>query len=691
MSPGSRALGEDADALSRPARDEGECPNASGAKGAPVCNPEVSQRSSVPPSATEARKPRRSLRQYYKSLFFPSIVNLRSGVRRLVCIDILRGISIIGMCIAHGINRTAYSEWYLQLDTLQKKVVVAIQSPAIFFAAYRGIFSMCSGCVYSYLNSQSIERLVLSKKPFPRKAKRICAVYIASVLRAFVSYFVLQLFNAIGEYALAFMQSYATGGNIFTKHWYEVNPPRATAMTYFAYSSLIENILFFPVYLCVLLFCNATSREKVGRPAQASGGGEEGIQQSPFQSEAVSIKRVLQNDLVRANLINASIFYILGFAIAFLTPFVRQWCASSLGITEPEFNQLEFAWEYTDRQSFAEAQFYYTLAGRYMSLFPFYGSTCFGYVIGHILAISRLYQKALEDRVPNYTHSLTRYSDVVVLPHSFRVWVYSVLFAIVVPFALIGFPAAFYAGNFIVDPVTGKMDSNYLKLGEFILISGSQILLIILSIYTMEGRTAFACCRAAQKVSWVLKFSTLSLTFFVLQTFIYRIPSWWLQYYYPDLFHGREKNPYAFYGNLLYGAVVVVLALAALDSIECRFTLDWAVSRLGGLFSGKLLELRPLSDCHLNVWPSMLLVRPPKLPRDYAEIGLHTVPWRKVWEYERTGKLSPEVAGGPGKLSQSMDPFRKEMGYVMMHMGDCSGASGQGGLVGETVSESVNG
>lgn len=375
---------------------------------------------------------------------------------------------------------------------------------------------------------------------------------------------------------------------------------------------------------------------------------------------------------IATSLTTAGIIFLLSYCIIIPTPHVVDALASAIGIPSDNFCFLPHGLRYSTTPSpqpsptpapqqdptlgkinspadYIKGYFLVAFGANYYPVFPYYCATMMGFVLGLCLLAAYYSKKeynqhqansfnkeqqnvALLKSEPSVTpkggdkapHKPKRYSDFPIADPKFVRIIYGAMggFAGIMTcsgFIGIGVKGTFFAG------IDGGIDfSGYcMRREEGMAVFGLGMFLIIGFVALFEGSTVRNCCKHLQRASYILRFSTVSLTIFTCQIWIDLMGKFVLSRFFPKILSKEEQNVLVIILIIPLTVLTYWIFTTVSDSIANMWTLDWMISRIGGLATGRYGKQRPLVEYHRRVRPMCLLAKAPRKEADFDFVPVY--------------------------------------------------------------------
>ncbi|EFO64470.1 Hypothetical protein GLP15_1370 [Giardia lamblia P15] len=656
--------------------------------------------------------------------FYPHIVDMEDGVSRMSSLDFLRGVGILGMTLVHSLFNAVQLDYLLTFDHWYKYILAIFVGPILIFAPFRGVFAIISGTAYAFLTGQAMVSLRDSKKAF-------ISWYFIGILKSVLSFFILWLLAIVYLYSIELWQVRIPNKQpvIYEPIW-KVATVYASPLSYFSISSVIDSIIFPPIFLLFLVIfskrfpsttyspifkapsiddlhlstsappsvslkhkattmsltrfqpsaftiekLDATVPEQTDISVNDSEGRSTAPVTATIDPEASPGEQTARNSIdvptaiaqpasapvstysatgyIATSLTTAGVIFLLSYCIMIPTPYIVSALSRPLNLDPKQFCFLPDGFKVNALKSQSEyikIYFLVSLGANYYPVFPYYCATMMGFVLGLCL-LSAYYSKkeynqhqisAFSKERQNVAllkpdaattpaegdehtpHRSKRYSDFPTADPKFARIIYGVMcgFAgIMICSGLIGVgvKGTFFAG------IDGGLDlSGYcMPREEGMAIFGIGMLLIIAFVALFEGSTVRNCCKHLQRASYILRFSTVSLTIFTCQIWIDLMGKFILSRYFPKILNKSEENVLVIILIIPMTVLTYWVFTTISDSIDNMWTLDWMISRIGGLVTGRYGKQRPLAEYHRRVRPMCLLARAPRKEADFDFVPIY--------------------------------------------------------------------
>ncbi|TNJ30304.1 hypothetical protein GMRT_12999 [Giardia muris] len=594
--------------------------------------------------------PQSGWKGFWRQNFWPLIVDLDHGVSRIVSLDFARGIAILGMVMVHSIFNMTTVESILTFDHWLKYIQAILLIPLLLFAPLRGFFAIISGAAFSFLGGQAIISIRESHRSF-------ISWYFIGFARGLLMFFLLWGLDIAYCYSIGLWQIYIPTWNFdYRTPIYKVAFPFASPMSYFAFSMVADSLLFPPLFLaCWAILShffpttrpNPTNISRISSmpcPDTVSLKGDTGTEQALIYGKSTQMDIRGSIDDSRSGpppimfsakpymytCFTASVlFYVLSLCFILPESAVQSSLGKHLGVTGPElcFIDDQEIVGIKDSSSYVKALFIVALGGQYYPFFPYYGATLVGFSFGLLLLGAYYSKKEYNQKRTNDAPvaangtdleiARKRYSDLPYADPTYRKL-----------FLIIGglMASGMFLSGLISLIVQGhafkgmdgslRLDGYCMPPAEMMLITGINLFIMYWFIMMFEGGTVRDCCVRTQRVNFILRFSTVSLNLFVLQIWIDMLVKFVPSRFFPNIIGQKETS-----AAVVLSIIPLILLnywffTSASDSINNMWTLDWALSRIGGMITGKYGKQRPLSDNHRCIRPLCLLAREPRRPKD---------------------------------------------------------------------------
>lgn len=663
---------------------------------------------------------------------------MEGGVSRITSLDFVRGLGIFGMTLVHGLFNAVELNYLLTFDRWYKYILAIFIGPILIFAPFRGTFAIISGTAYSFLTGQTIIARRDGKK-------RFWTWYLIGILKSVLSFFILWLLSIVYLYSIELWQvSIPQSRPVIYEPTWKIATIYASPLSYFSISSVLDAIIFPPIFYAFLILftklypatvplphsitrvtsANFLHADAPSTPASVRGSvnlslarmqpftfnldrataavpeqtqsttdpERMGVADQMSDQEGTGGEGEANNRTDQTNLIEnltvpvhappivptysstghmvtaiatAWILFLLSYCIILPTNAVVSALAKPLNLSPAEFCYLPNGYQGKDiasQMEYMKAYFLIAFGANYYPLFPYYGATLLGFSLGLCLLAAyynkKEYSQAHDEAVKRsqqvipittqsqkllYSHKVQaqlggasparssslakegkRYSDFPTANPRFVRTIYGIMSIFAGGMFLSGVISTAIKGSFFRG-IDGSLDlSGYcMPREEGMAVFGLSMFIIILFIAIFEGGTVRQCCVNIQRVSYILRFSTVSLTIFTCQIWIDLMGKFILSRYFPDILRGKEER---FFVILLIIPMTILtywVFTTISDSINNMWTLDWVVSRIGGIIMGRYGKQRPLVDYHRRIRPMCLLARAPKKEADYEKVPIY--------------------------------------------------------------------
>ncbi len=664
-------------------------------------------------------------RGVWRRHFYPHIIDMDGGVSRMTSLDFIRGIGILGMTLVHSLFNSVELDYLLTFDRWYKYILAIFVGPILIFAPFRGVFAIISGTAYAFLTGQTMVSLRESKKNFT-------SWYFIGILKSILSFFILWLLSIVYLYSIELWHVRIPNRQpvIYEPVW-KVATIYASPLSYFSISSVIDSIVFPPIFLLFLVVFSkrfpstvyspifkAPSLDDINASASAPPSASAKhkattmsltrFQPSTFTIEKLDATVPEQTDVsvndsesrstvpgvtsadqegspgeqtarnsieiptgiatpapatstysatgyIATSLTTAGVIFLLSYSIIIPTPHIVNTLARPLNLAPKDFCFLPDGFKADTLRSQSEylkAYFLVSLGANYYPIFPYYCATMMGFVLGlcllaayyskkeynqhqinsfkreqqNVALLKPESQAAIADVGDNASHKLKRYSDFPTADPKFARIIYGVMCGFAGAMTCsgvigIGIKGTFFAG------INGGLDlSGYcMPREEGMAIFGLSMFLIVAFVALFEGDTVRNCCKHIQRASYILRFSTVSLTIFTCQIWIDLMGKFILSRYFPKVLNKSEENVLVIILIIPMTVLTYWVFTTISDSIANMWTLDWMISRIGGLATGRYGKQRPLVEYHRRVRPMCLLAKAPRKEADFDFIPVYRI------------------------------------------------------------------
>lgn len=377
---------------------------------------------------------------------------------------------------------------------------------------------------------------------------------------------------------------------------------------------------------------------------------------------------------IATSLTTAGVIFLLSYCVIIPTPYIVGALAKPLGLDPKYFCFLPNGLRYNldpnpppkpvptpvpdpaknlikTPSDYIKAYFLVSFGANYYPVFPYYCSTMMGFVLGLCLLAAYYSKKEYNQHQANSFNreqqnvallkpdpsTITkrgdkalckpkRYSDFPTADPKFVRIVYGVMggFAGIMTcsgFIGIGVKGTFFSG------LNNELDfSGYcMPREEGMAVFGIGMFLIIGFVALFEGSTVRNCCKHLQRASYIFRFSTVSLTIFTCQIWIDLMGKFVLSRFFPEILNKKEENVLVIILIIPLTVLTYWVFTTVSDSIANMWTLDWMISRIGGLATGRYGKQRPLVEYHRRVRPMCLLAKAPRKEVDFDFVPVYNV------------------------------------------------------------------
>ncbi|GIQ79481.1 hypothetical protein KIPB_000129 [Kipferlia bialata] len=509
------------------------------------------------------------------------------GPKRLVSMDFARGLAILGMLFAHTTGGSADTHWYLEMDTLAKKLTILLFIPTVIFSGWRGFFIQVSGTVFGYV------QVANAVKQLSKGAARYRAYCISLFARYVSSMVILFGLVAVQQWLRGVWYQCIPDNEVFWLYrWYQMGQVESNPLSFFA--------IAFPLLVLVLALVVPLCLSVIRRVAP----------------KGVSA--------LRTSLVLAGAFYTLSLVIPLFTEPVREWVRRYRGWTRYEYATTRDTSIDTTRMGYYSLLWPHALSGWLVGVFPFFGSILQGVAVGVVLrhcadtrGETAVAATPASGAVPVDGDNVESASPPLESPSSARVL--SLLWWSAIPYAVMAVITTVYYGldMLVTSPdvadqeVPVDLAFNFMSVPQYYLLSSLETLMLTWFIYLFERTDRQTAVNRTRATLWVRRFSTMSLSVFALEFCVDGPVSYPLRFMDENIIgwmNSRDSLAIVLRAVLTLGAWLVLSV--CLDTIEYRFTADWFLTRVGCIVAGKDGS-DPLSWQHTRCVPIVALETTP--------------------------------------------------------------------------------